>query len=62
MDKIIQPPRRVETDIEMRCAHCKAVLYIEKFVDENRKGVLVETQHTAEGQAMRPVCSCRKEK
>jgi hypothetical protein len=59
MENAIQPPRRVETTIEARCAYCKKILYIEEVIEErDADDALVETGRVATGVPDALVCSC----
>ncbi len=55
-------PRKVETEIVARCAHCKAPLYVETIVEElhSKSGELVEVGRTTVGDS-HPTCCCRRE-
>lgn len=57
----IPQPAKMETEVMLRCAHCKRPLYVETIVEErDEHGVLVETGRHHEGNS-HPTCNCRKE-
>jgi hypothetical protein len=60
MESAILPPRRIETTVEARCAHCKKILYVETVVEERDGDTtrMRETSRTAEGVPDALVCSC----
>lgn len=61
MENTVLPPKKIETTIIARCAHCKQELYVESFVDQNVDGHLVEQAHDVTGSPDRIVCPCRTE-